>query len=145
MMLIGLVGSTIAGGIWGKKGAIIFGIVFAVFSFGTSLLGSSVSLLSTFSTVASIASSIANVYFMYAMDDIMKEAKKIADDTEEIKDAIVEMSKEMLYLPFGDVLDAIEYVTYEAVYDIYNEYFDYDQFTKISTLKNYEPKGISYE
>lgn len=140
MMLIGLVGSTIATGLLGQKAGIVFGILMAVWTLGSSLMSSAYTIgINTFSMVANLANQVSRLYFAYALESIKDEAKQLMTEQEATEDAIDDIRKEALYIPFSDVVDSIYYTMYDLLYNqTYDQMSMYNQLTTVSTVRNYK-------
>jgi len=135
-MLIGMATSTVVAVILGDKLGAIFALVMAVYTFGTSLSGS-INIFNTLSKIADISSKIMSLYFQNAYDKIAGELEEVAEGTKETKDAIDEMTHEMLYLPIGDAIDTIYQTMYDLMYNgAYDQIYNYSNFTKVNHLMN---------
>jgi len=135
MMLIGMVTSTVITAVFGDKIAMLVGIVMAIYTLGTSLANAAVSTLNILSQVADIASKIMSLYFKNAYDKISGEIEDINEKSKSTREAIDEMTHEMIYIPIGDVIDTIFTSMYDLMYNgAYNIIYDYSHYTKVNHL-----------
>jgi len=143
MMLIGLVGSTIVTGVFGSKAGMVLGIITAIYTLGSSLLSNTYTFtMNTLSMVADLTSKIYSLYFSYQTDNIIDDIKDINDKSKATQEAIDEMQKEALYIPFSDVVDNMFHSMYELLYnEAYSMLYNYDRMTSVNHLQNLN-KGI---
>lgn len=135
-MLIGMVTSTVLSMVFGDKIAAIVGILMAIYTLGTSLATAAVNMMSIFQQIADIASQIASLYFKSTIEDIQNKLEDISEQSKKTQEAIDEMSKEMLYIPIGDVLDTIYATMYDLMYNgAYSMVYNYDRMITVDHMR----------
>lgn len=134
-MLIGMITSTILTAVLGDTLSAVVNILTAIYTLGTSIANSAISIMNIITKVVDIASNIMSMYFKASIENIQDKIKDIADKAEETQEAINEIARDMIYIPFGDALETIYSVMYDLMYNgAYQMSYNYDRLISVEHM-----------